>query len=56
MVLPFRSRTRDKSKVIDETNTNRVSLERASLDPANLEYVKSLNISKSEKNNPYLIR
>ena len=48
--------TRDKSKVKDEANTNRVSLERASLDPANLEYAKSLNISKLEKNTSYLIR
>ena len=48
---PFRGRTRDKSKVKDEATTNRISL-----DPANLEYTKSLNVSKSERNNPYLIR
>ena len=51
MVPTFQGRTRDKSKIRDEANTNRINLERASL-----EYTKSLNISKSERNNPYLIR
>ena len=40
----------------EKANTNRISLERASLNPANLEYAISLNISKSEKINQYLNR
>ena len=46
MIPIFRGRTRGRSKVKAEEITNRV----------NLDWTKSLNISKSEWNNPSLIR